>query len=286
MSAAALAALLRADLPSHLEYVPVLPGGGEVEVSHDGSALGVLGSALPALHAAGWAAVSSAEDGALSPVDGAAVLLIANPSHLTAWNTRKRAASSDDALRREVDFTALVLSRHPKAGEAWAHRWWAVEGLLRAGALGEAGVRAELAAVSAAISRRPRCYPAWTHRHKLVAALTVQAAQCGTPCLPLPSLRALLLADLSSTALRARILHADYSVWHGRAVTLAALSRLEVAHLGALDDVRPSAEVGEALAAEVELLAEVREGGCFDLVLSYHARALAPLIVEASARPA
>lgn len=88
------------------------------------------------------------------------------------------------ACRSELRFISLVQSKHRKAGEAWAHRRWVVDGLLiavnrhggaPAGAAASPSsptlqqalfeiLAAEAAHCAACASTRPRNYYAWTHR--------------------------------------------------------------------------------------------------------------------------
>jgi protein prenyltransferase alpha subunit repeat containing protein 1 len=51
-------------------------------------------------------------------------LLLINGACTTAWNSRKSALLEDPgATETELRFVALVLTRHPKSSEVWAHRY-------------------------------------------------------------------------------------------------------------------------------------------------------------------
>ena len=61
------------------------------------------------------------EDVRKEMLDLALVFMTINASNQTAWNTRKRLLSPLD-YERELRICAAILTRHPKSGEAWAHR--------------------------------------------------------------------------------------------------------------------------------------------------------------------
>ncbi|KAI2610983.1 protein prenylyltransferase [Hypoxylon fragiforme] len=114
------------------------------------------------------------------------VLLLMDPEHLTAANTRKRlliSALNDSepdelALRREKQFVDSLLTsrlyRHAKSPTLWSHRRW----LLRLFAA--RGVRVDLQhdirnVVMVAGIRHPRNYPAWHHARFLMSHRTISA---------------------------------------------------------------------------------------------------------------
>jgi hypothetical protein len=126
-------------------------------------------------------------------------IVLINADHYTAWNARKRlmlsgALSEHDELR----LSSLVFSKHPKSGEAWAHRRWAL--LRLAGfrdSLGTTGLssksnnkstdakkeaqqvvsfESELDTCQRAAECYPKNYYAWTHRQWLVKQMCDVAA--------------------------------------------------------------------------------------------------------------
>ncbi len=50
-------------------------------------------------------------------------MLVVNPEHLRAWSIRKEHLSQT-TVETELSFSALILRRGPKSGEAWSHRAW------------------------------------------------------------------------------------------------------------------------------------------------------------------
>lgn len=150
----AAAALVRVALrsfppPDQLEYIPISLEGGEAPTAaalvvvaddeHRSRALALAFPLLLPLNALGKAQLLGATRHAPDRLDAANLLLLTNPFHATAWNVRKEAVCG--ALREsgppgshaapwcaialaELRFSSLVLSRHPKSSEAWAHRWW------------------------------------------------------------------------------------------------------------------------------------------------------------------
>lgn len=61
-------------------------------------------------------------------LDATGVLLVINANCQFAWNARKRAllrpcAERPASLQTELLFAAVVLTRHPKSCETWAHRY-------------------------------------------------------------------------------------------------------------------------------------------------------------------
>ncbi|CEO96783.1 hypothetical protein PBRA_005387 [Plasmodiophora brassicae] len=86
-------------------------------------------------------------------------LLLVNADHYTAWAQRRRLITRsvvDEA--DELRLVNLIFSKHPKSGEAWAHRRWLL------GRLGPAYFDAELASCDRFCDVYPRNYYAWTHR--------------------------------------------------------------------------------------------------------------------------
>jgi protein prenyltransferase alpha subunit repeat containing protein 1 len=87
-----------------------------------------------------------------------AILLI-NADHYSAWNCRKMCILQGiiDPLK-ELQLSGLVLSKHPKSGETWAHRRWVLEKLELFDRQGEIAICEKTAEIYA------KNYYAWTHR--------------------------------------------------------------------------------------------------------------------------
>lgn len=97
----------------------------------------------------------------------ATAMLIASPDFLTAWNVRKLAFTPRN-VKKELHFTALVLTRNPKSAEAWTHRNW----VIRTIGLGRISVDTELRLTWMAATRAPCNYYATVHRLRLLPSLT------------------------------------------------------------------------------------------------------------------
>lgn len=97
-------------------------------------------------------------------------LVLVQADDAGAWAARKlallEARDVDAALEAELRLLTLVVSKHPKSGEAWAHRRWAALRLQPAAtwAWTDAHCRRELAAARSAAAAYPHNYYAWQHR--------------------------------------------------------------------------------------------------------------------------
>ncbi|KAK7977548.1 hypothetical protein PG988_005038 [Apiospora saccharicola] len=112
-------------------------------------------------------------------VEATSVILLMDPEHLTAANTRKRAISSQlqpgslptQALHAELQFIDSLLTsrlhRHTKSPTLWSHRRWLIHSLgsLRPPEL----ITSDLVnVVMVAAERHPKNYYAWSHARWLV----------------------------------------------------------------------------------------------------------------------
>ena len=197
--------------------------------------LGIAWPCVPQLHTVASRAFAQARQQAADDdaADAAAALLLVAPFHYSAWAARKRAllraaaagdeydagdggsgeggtagggGGTDDgsasdrflaALTSEQRLARMVVTRHPKSGEGWAHRRWLVSAAaerfqqrLRHGGGGGGGARlvppllGELSDCAVAAERRPRNYHAWTHRLHVLHALVRMLAQAAAACPP------------------------------------------------------------------------------------------------------
>ena len=112
-----------------------------------------------------------------------AVLVVNGEDH-TCWNLRKRALTQLGvaSVHDELAFTRVLLSKHTKSGEAWAHRKWAIQQLLDAGASASVDYM-KLCAAEVELCERvallyPKNYYCWTHRQWAVK--TISPAQNGS----------------------------------------------------------------------------------------------------------
>ncbi|KAI1373743.1 hypothetical protein F4677DRAFT_187419 [Hypoxylon crocopeplum] len=150
-------------------------------------------------------------------VAATAVLLLMDPEHLTAANTRKRLlisalkTSERDGLvlRREKQFVDSLLTsrlhRHTKSPTLWSHRRW----LLHLFAVHEVPVELEQDikdVVMLAGVRHPRNYPAWHHARFLLD-------QC-------PRLAEPVVAEVKEFCLRN---HTDISGWSFLGYSISAV---------------------------------------------------------------
>jgi protein prenyltransferase alpha subunit repeat containing protein 1 len=126
---------------------------------------------------------SAPADDDRSLLSASRAILIVSADQSAAWHVRKRLllkALSLESVDGELAFVALLLTKHPKSGEAWSHRRWLVQ--LRRGRLGVPDTPAWLAAEAALCSRvadaYPRCYYAWSYRLALfMAAIDAQTRE-------------------------------------------------------------------------------------------------------------
>ena len=133
-----------------------------------------------------WPPSTDKERGTLA--NSSSVLLLANPAHQTALNTRKRLILSgylDPTV--ELGFTAALLSLHDgsKQSALWHHRRWLLrqsrkncasnlggdDDCLNGFGLSAHDYRSELSIASRACEVYPRNYFAWYHRHTCVRSL-------------------------------------------------------------------------------------------------------------------
>lgn len=112
--------------------------------------------------------------------DATAVILLLDPEHLTAANTRKRlirkyqkgsSAELQAILKKELRFVDGYLTsrlhRHTKSPTLWGHRRWVLEQCKEAGMKHD--VHQDLkSVVLVAAERHPRNYYAWSHMRWLV----------------------------------------------------------------------------------------------------------------------
>ncbi len=108
------------------------------------------------------------------------VILLLDPEHLTAANTRKRlirkcqngsSAELQANLKKELRFVDGYLTsrlhRHTKSPTLWGHRRWVIEQCMEAGI--EQDIEQDLkSVVMVAAERHPRNYYAWSHMRWLV----------------------------------------------------------------------------------------------------------------------
>ncbi|TFY57403.1 hypothetical protein EVJ58_g7038 [Rhodofomes roseus] len=143
---------------------------------------------------------------ASSPIDAerlahlSAVILLANPAHQTALNTRKQLFSSgllDTSKELQFLSALLVVRECSKESLLWHHRRWLLrrivttdvvanarcirqEDTLRDTVLSTETLRSEFAIVAQACETYPRNYFAWIHRYLCLEAL-VMLARSPTP---------------------------------------------------------------------------------------------------------
>ena len=206
-----------------------------ISVTHSdggGCCLGLPWALLPLLHARARELLRGAAVASLDAAEAASAVLLASPFDGSAWNARKaRFEALEEGVRpgpdtlhdmartgahhdvactswparcqRQVElaaaeqrFTRAILSRHPKAAEAWAHLSWLAS--RQCAALLALSVQSsppmpgpcaqlapflslllrDLSIVEAALTRRPRNYHAWRHRlHTLECLLEVTARE-------------------------------------------------------------------------------------------------------------
>ncbi|KAJ7496962.1 hypothetical protein FB451DRAFT_1209418 [Mycena latifolia] len=132
-----------------------------------------------------------------SQIDITCVLLLANPSHQTALNVRKRLIRADTlSAHAELDFSArLLASSRPSSKEAiqWAHRRWVFGHLYPRTSspfpeIPPDTIEAEFELISRCCETYPRNYHAWSHHHFVIQCTCVSLQSShpvDTPYLPL-----------------------------------------------------------------------------------------------------
>lgn len=101
------------------------------------------------------------------------ILLIINPEHYTAWNTRRRSLELD--LAHELWFSRLVLHKHPKRAAAWSYRDW----LLRK--MDVIDVKNEVDLALHAAGKYYQNYHAWSHLRRIYAYMKASVSLLPTP---------------------------------------------------------------------------------------------------------
>jgi protein prenyltransferase alpha subunit repeat containing protein 1 len=162
---------------------PLLPGEN---LLRDGNAVAIPKLRLVQAFLVAYKIFQKYLDGTIPITDGklmaaTAVLLLLDPEHLTAANTRKSAlqktlANSDDAksiLQREKRFLDGLLTsrlhRHTKSPILWSHRRWVLQQYRAYGA--SINIQSDMRKViMVAAERHPRNYYAWCHARWLVAS--------------------------------------------------------------------------------------------------------------------
>lgn len=106
--------------------------------------------------------------------DSTAIILLANPGHTTALNTRKLLVSARVwGVRDELAFTRALLSvqQTAKSSILWHHRRWLLELHPEMGWPSPTSVRNELEIAAQACEVYPRNYYAWLHKMLAVDAM-------------------------------------------------------------------------------------------------------------------
>lgn len=87
------------------------------------------------------------------------ILLMINADHYTAWNQRKQLlVNGDIVFPEELRFVSVLLTKHPKSGELWAHRRWVLS------QMNTFDPSEEIRISQKAAERYSKNYSAWTHR--------------------------------------------------------------------------------------------------------------------------
>lgn len=128
-------------------------------------------------------------------------ILCVNSDQSAAWHARRHwldrvvrpPADSAAVVDAELRFVALLLTKHPKSGDAWSHRRWLIAELRRKRLLllvdPPQWTAAEAALCSRVADAYPRCYYAWSFRLWLLQS-TVDA------CASLDARLAVICAEL------------------------------------------------------------------------------------------
>lgn len=126
-------------------------------------------------------AFSTAADGPRRMHHATRAILLANSDHYTAWNARKRhlLATGLRGLSDELQLVDLLLSKHPKSGEAWCHRRWILSRMPLSAKLATVAAH-EMDVCAAAARSYPRNYFAWTHRYWTLSRVSPElvATEC------------------------------------------------------------------------------------------------------------
>lgn len=112
--------------------------------------------------------------------------------------------------RRELRFLDVLFTKHRKSSDAWSHRAWVLQQVMRGATASDDRaevIAREVEACARVAHAYPRCYFAWTHRHRVALFMTLEQ----------------LLGELSATEEWARTHLADFSALHHRQVILQSL---------------------------------------------------------------
>eukprot|EP00058_Branchiostoma_floridae_P001218 XP_002586706.1 hypothetical protein BRAFLDRAFT_217651 [Branchiostoma floridae] len=118
---------------------------------------------------------------ARSLLEATRAVLLVQADCLTAWNIRKELVEAEDLKSiQDLKFAALVLTKHPKSSETFAHRRWLLKQVVQKTSstslqphprgrkaelpCDEKLLEAELAVCQRSAERYPSNYYAWTHR--------------------------------------------------------------------------------------------------------------------------
>ncbi|RCI12511.1 hypothetical protein L249_0355 [Ophiocordyceps polyrhachis-furcata BCC 54312] len=137
-------------------------------------------------------------------MEATAVMLLFDPEHLTAANTRKRLVSKDDAtsIAREKLFVDSLLTsrlhRHSKSPNLWSHRRWLMEHMRKRGL--DADLTEDFSnVILISAERHARNYYAWRHARHLIES--VEPGSANWSCI------------LAQTVKWCRCHHDDVSGW-------------------------------------------------------------------------
>jgi protein prenyltransferase alpha subunit repeat containing protein 1 len=128
-------------------------------------------------------------------------LLIVNGDNYTAWNQRKQLILQDHiTFDEEVEFSSLMLTKHKKSTETWAHRRWVLERLWKTRTLSAEDCSKEFELCASIAKTRVRNYYAWSHRLWCLQHADIKA----------------WLEDYKWIQQWNKTMLSDYSAWHHR----------------------------------------------------------------------
>lgn len=173
-------------------------------------------------------------------------LLLINSDASTYYNIRCQHIESqlhttgiDALLQAELQFSALLLSKHYKSGEAWSYRRYILSHILRTDSNIKHNVEQylanERAVCTLAATRHSFNYYAWSHR---LWAYTTMLQQYRTHCNELPTSR--LLKDESDDNKQfAELNPREYNVWHYRQELIKLYLTLYTSYKCGFNDLQP-----------------------------------------------
>lgn len=158
--------LIDQDISGDLDFVP--PDDAIAGFRIESNCLAVDVQILPLLYQHAWLEfVSARKTGTIeSLIRTTSILVMVNPDCYSAWNARRTLiiTRSLETLR-EMEFTRLLVTKHPKSSILWSHRHWVRHRIATDDP--SAAISDDTRLISTACDRYKKNYAAWTYRTRV-----------------------------------------------------------------------------------------------------------------------